>query len=245
MSGIGLGDLGILGKLAEALGIFDGGSPNTDWFANPDLYLKRILANAQQRAALLQFVDEALGGADNTTEQGVVWVPLVKVPDLPLTLAMTVDESRSDGLHVGVGLKVATGDPASVSTLSIPLFCARKDGATSTGALVLLGSARGRIKVGTQVTVSGPVVPGQARLGAIGLSLDLPTGPGADATFGFSLTGLQLPGATTPRDISVQAGSVDDLDDALLELVLALVKAQADAAGAPAAVVALGGLLGL
>ena len=119
MSGIGQGDLGILGKLAEALGIFNGGSPNTDWFANPDVYLKRILANAQQRAALLQFVDQALGGADNTTEQGVIWVPLVKVPDLPLTLAMTVDESRSDGLHVGVGLKVVTGDPVSVSTISV------------------------------------------------------------------------------------------------------------------------------
>ncbi len=245
MSGISQGDLGILGDLAEALGIFDGGSPNTDWFANPDVYLKRILANAQQRAALLNFVDEALGGADNTTEQGVIWVPLVKVPDLPLTLAMTIDESRSDGLYVGVGLKVVTDDPASVSTLSIPLFCARKDGASSTGALVLLGSARGRIKVGTQVTVSGPVQPGQARLGAIGLALELPTGPGADATFGFSLTGLQMPGATTPIDINVQATSVGELDDALLELVLSLVKAQADAPGAPAAITALGGLLGL
>jgi hypothetical protein len=245
MSGIGKGDLGVLGELAEALGIFVGGSPNTDWFANPDVYLRRVLANAQQRAALLNFVDEALGGADNTTEQGVIWVPLVKVPDLPLTLAMTVDESRNDGLYVGVGLKVVTGDPASVSTLSVPLFCARKDGASSTGALVLLGSARGRIKVGTQVTVSGPALPGQARLGAIGVTLELPTGPGADATFGFSLTGLQMPGAATPIDINVQATSVGELDDALLQLVLSLVKAQSDAPGAPAAIVALGGLLGL
>jgi len=31
MSGVSQGDLGILGKLAEALGIFAGGSPNADW----------------------------------------------------------------------------------------------------------------------------------------------------------------------------------------------------------------------
>ena len=245
MSGIGQADLGILGKLAEALGIFNGSSPNTDWFANPEVYLKRILANPQQRAALLQFVDEALGGADNTSEKGVIWVPLVKVLDLPLTLAMTVDESRSDGLYVGVGLKVITDDPVSVSTLSIPLFCARKDGATSNGALVLLGDARGRIKISTQVTVSGPPVPGQARLGAIGLALELPTGPGSEATFGFNLSGLQMPGAATPIDINVQANSFAKLDDALLDLVLSLIRAQADASGAPAAIVALGGLLGL
>ncbi len=239
-------DLGILGSLAEALGVFTGGNPNTDWFANPDTYLKRILANAQQRAALLAFVDEALGGADNTTEAGVIWVPLVKVPELPLTVAMTVDESRSDGLHIGIGLKVTTTAPvASSSSLSIPLFRAKKDGST-TGPLLLLGSSDGRIRVATQVTVSdGAAVPGQARLGAISLTMDLPTGPGADATFGLGLTGLQMPGASSPRDVFVDAASADELDDALLELVLSLVKAQADAAGAPAVIVAVGGLLGL
>lgn len=245
MSGISQGDLGILGNLAEALGLFEGGSPNADWFANPDAYLKRILSKPAQRTALLAFIDEALGGADNSTENGVIWVPLIKVPDLPLTLAMTVDERPSDGLYVGLGLKVATDDPVSVSTLSVPLFCAHREGAATQGALVLLGSSRGRIKVGTQVTVSGPAVPGQARLGAIGLSMELPTGPGAAATFGFSLTGLQMPGASTPRDVNLQAGSVDELDDVLLDLVLSLLKAQADAAGAPPVVVALGGLLGL
>ena len=52
-----------------------------------------MLSNAPQRAALIAFVDEALGGADRTTEPGVIWLPLVEVTDPPL-LAMTVDESR-------------------------------------------------------------------------------------------------------------------------------------------------------
>lgn len=244
--GLAKGDLGILGSLAEALGIFTGGSPNADWFAHPDTYMKGVLANPQQRAALLAFVDEALGGADNSIEDGVVWVPLVQVPDLPLTVAMTIDESRSDGLHVGIGIKVTTAAPvASSSSLSIPLFRAKKEGST-TGPLLLLGSAAGRIRIATQVTVSdGAAVPGQARLGAIGLTMDVPTGPGAAATFGLGLTGLQMPGASAPRDVFVDAGNADELDDALLDLVLSLVKAQADAAGAPAAIVAVGGLLGL
>ena len=243
---LGKGDLGVLGNLAEALGIFTGGSPNADWFAHPDTYMKGVLANPQQRAALLAFVDEALGGADNSTEAGVIWVPLVKVPDVPLTVAMTVDESRSDGLHIGVGLKVTTDAPvASSSSISIPLFRARKEGST-TGPLLLLGSAAGRIRIATQVTVSGgAAVPGQARLGAISLTMDLPTGAGVAATFGLGLTGMQMPGATSPRDVFVDAGSADELDDALLDLVLSLVKAQADAAGAPAAIIAVGGLLGL
>ena len=57
--------------------------------------------------------------------------------------------------------------------------------------------------------------------------------------------GLQLPGATAPRDIRVSADGADELDDALLDLVLSLVKAQADAAAANSLIAAVGGLLGL
>ncbi|MBL8301432.1 MAG: hypothetical protein JNM26_01530, partial [Ideonella sp.] len=250
MAGIGKDDLGILGDLAEALGIFRNGSPNEDWFPNPDVYLKDILADAGQRAALLRFVDAALGGADNNVEDGVTWVPLVKVPELPLTVAMTVDEGHADGLYIGVGLKVVTTAPVvSTSTLSIPLFCARADGKAPTGQLLLLGNARGRIRIGSQVDLPPPsaaqVAAGALRLGGIGLTMSLPTGPGAPATFGLVLSGLQMPGATTPRDIRVEASSVDALDDALLDLVLGLVKAQGDAAGAPAPIRAFAGMLGL
>src|SRR6476619_6397955 len=94
-------DLGILGDLAVALGIFTpSGSPDPDWFSDPAAALKEMLSNADQRHALIAFVDAALGGADRTTEGGVIWLPLVAVDDPPLVFALTIDAGRPDGLHV-------------------------------------------------------------------------------------------------------------------------------------------------
>ena len=128
---VGKSDLGILGDLAVALGIFTpGGSPDPDWFCDPAASLKTMLSNADQRRALIAFVDDALGGADRTTEGGVIWLPVVAVDDPPLVFALTIDEGRPDGLHVGLGVRVRTAAPAPVSntTLSIPLFRVKKDG---------------------------------------------------------------------------------------------------------------------
>ena len=58
-------------------------------------------------------------------------------------------------------------------------------------------------------------------------------------------SGLQLPGATSPRDLRVAADGLDELDDALLDFVLSLIKAQADAAAPGWPIAAIGGLLGL
>ncbi len=249
---LGTSDLGVLGKLAEALGIFQGGSPNADWFASPETYLGSMLEKTAQREALIAFVDEALGGADRNTQAGVTWLPVVSLDDPPLTVAVTVDDSASDGIHIGVGLKINTTSPASETTLAIPLFRAKKQGGPAVSQPLLLGSAGGRIRIGTLITVdASPPVPGQARLGGIGIDIDLPTAlPPASPdpkgpVFGLSLTGLQLPGATTPRDLRVAADGVDELDDALLDLVLSLVKAQADSAAAGTPIAAVGGLLGL
>ena len=246
-------DLGILGPLAAALGLFVDGSPNGDWFAKPQDYLKKILSSHDQRQALMEFIDDALGGEQRQTENGVIWLPLVTVP-LPdnfgtLALSMTVDEGQSDGLHIGVGLKFHSNNPGSDTTLAVPLFRAAKDTATGPlGPTVLLGSVGGRIRLGTHITIDASApVPGQARLGGIGLQVDVPT-HGSDPhgpVFGLSLSGLQLPGAATPRDIDVRADGLGMLDDALLDLVLSLVRAQADAALPTTPIGALGGLLGL
>lgn len=242
-------DLGVLGNLAKALGLFDAaGQPNQNWFAHPEDSLKNMLANEAQRAALIAFVDEALGGADRSSEAGVIWLPIVAIEDPPLAVAITVDEGRSDGLHIGLGLRVTTTDPASATTLAVPLFRAQKEGGPPVTQPLLLGSAGGRIRVATSITIdASPPVPGQPRLGGIGLEIDLPTSD-ADAqgpVFGLALTGLQLPGAATPRDMRVSANGAGELDDALLDLVMSLVKAQADAALADPALVAVAGLLGL
>ncbi len=245
----GAGDLGVLGNLAKALGIFQAdGSPNQGWFARPEDFLKSMLADPAQRNALIAFVDEAMGGADRSTEADVVWLPIVELDDPPMSVAVTVDESQADGLHIGLGLRFSTTNPASATTLAVPLFRAHKNGGPSVSQPLLLGSAGGRLRIGTSITVdASPAVPGQTRLGGIGIDVDLPTSP-SDAkgpVFGLALTGLQLPGAPSPRDVRVSADGADELDDALLDLVLSLVKAQADALTADPKLAALAGLLGL
>ena len=246
---VGKSDLGVLGDLAVALGIFTpGGSPNPDWFGHPEASLTSMLSNPAQRAALIAFVDRALGGADRTTEAGVTWLPLFDIEDPPLGIALTVDEAQPDGLHIGIGMRVRTTAPSSSTTLAVPLFRVGKDGGAAVTQPLLLGSVGGRIRIGTSITLdTSPVVPGAARLGGIGIDIDLPTAPSdpQQPLFGLSLTGLQLPGATTAKDLRVAADGAGALDDAVLELVLGLVKAQADAALANSPIAALGGLLGL
>ncbi len=242
-------DLGVLGNLAEALGIFVDGEPNADWFSKPDVYMRAALANPTQREALLAFVDEALGGADLTVIQGVTWLPIVSLHDIGLTVAVTVNPAPADGLHIGLGLKVATRAPAPVSatTLTIPLFRTRKQGGPPVSQPLLLGSDAGRIAVEVAITLdSGVPTPGQPRLGGISLTFDTPTSAGGPApAFGMALLGLQMPGAAAPRDVRINAQGANELDDALLDLLLTLLREQANAAAAPLAVRAFGGLLGL
>ena len=243
-------DLGVLGNLAVALGVFTPeGDPNPNWFGDPGASLATILANRQQRDALIAFVDEALGGADRTTDpRGVVWLPIVELDDPPLRIAITIDESPTEGIHLGLGLGVNTTSPTSETTVAIPLFRVwREDGPAVTNPL-LLGSQGGRIRLSTSITIdSSAPVPGQARLGSIGIDIDLPTAPGdpQPPVFGLVLGGFQLPGAPEPRDLRVAADGLDEIDDALLDLVLSLVKSQADQAGADPLLASIAGLLGL
>src|SRR5262249_8903079 len=157
-------------------------------------------------------------------------------------------DEQPDGIHIGVGLQVSTTSPTSLTSLGIPLFIAKKDGGPSVPSPFLLGTPKGRIHIATSITIdSSPPTPGTARLGAIGLDIDVPTAPGVPVppVFGLSLTGFQLPGAQSPRDIRVAADGLDELDDAVLDLVLSLVRSQADAAAATSPIGAIGGLLGL
>jgi hypothetical protein len=243
-------DLGVLGNLAVALGVFTPqGDPNPDWFGDPEASLKTMLADDSQRGALIAFVDEAMGGADRTTDpSGVVWLPIVSLDEPDLTVAVTVDDAPAEGIHIGLGISVRTSAPVSTTSLAVPLFRAQKEGGPAVTVPLLLGSPGGRVRIATTVTIdAAPPVPGEAHLGAIGLDVDVPTTPAdpQDPVFGLTLRGLQLPGATSPRDVRVAADGLDELDDALLDFVLSLIKAQADAAASGSAIAAIGGLLGL
>ena len=71
-------DLGDLTGLGTALGLFDsGGAPRNGWFADPARYLKTMLTDDEQRQALLDTVDELIGGSESTQDdQGRTWLPV-------------------------------------------------------------------------------------------------------------------------------------------------------------------------
>ena len=232
------GDLGVLESLGTAIGFLNSsGNPEPTWFGAPEDSLKTILSDDSQREALIAFVDEALGGADRTTEDGVVWLPVVTIEDPHIEVYVTVDERPSDHVAIGAGIAFTTTDPASRTTASIPLFrAARTD---NTDSVLLLGSIGGRLRLATSITIDEP------EIGSIGVEMDIPTHPDDDPpVFGLTITDLQLPGATEPRDVHVSAAGADELDDAVLDLVLSLIKAQA-AGAAGEAIAAIAGLLGL
>ncbi len=241
--------LGPLSDLARAIGLLKpDGQPDPDWLKDPASRLAGMLARDSQRAALLAFVDEALGGSARETDaRGVIWLPLVELPAPKLGLFITVDEQPADGIRLGLGLRVQTPAPVSQSQLEVPLLRAAREGGGAVSP-VWLGQPGARLRVSSQVTLDGSApLPGQPRIGSIGLEIDVPSAPGDPqaARFGLLLGGVQLPGAAAPRDIRVAADGVDALDDAALDLVMSLLRAQAEAPGAPAALTALAGLLGL
>jgi hypothetical protein len=241
-------DLGVLGDLAAALGLVnEGGSFNDAWLANPGTFLSKVLANEHQRESLVSFVDEVLGGSERTAgAEGTTWLPIVEHTSPSLTVYVVLDESPGDYVGVGIGVRVSTTNPGSHTTAHVPLFRAPKDTGNGVSSLFLLGSADAVITLATELTVDeAPPAPGAAHLRGVGLQLRLPTGNGGtDPAFALTLTGLQMPGASAPRDLTIDAANPGELDDAILELVLGIVQAQAEALPA-GELTALAGLIGL
>jgi len=242
-------DLGEAEPLVVALGLAtrddDGDlSFNGEWLSNPSDSLTTILTNGEQRKALEELVDLTLGSIEPelpATDGGTAtWLPLVDSDSL--TLAMVV-ETVSDGVvDVGLGVRAETRDPLEGNLdVHVPLF---RIGAAASERL-LLGGADGTIRISGGLTNdSGTPIPGEAFLGGIALSVTIPTDGTSDPTFGFTLRQLQLPGGDEAADYSLNADSADGLDDELLELVVALIEAQAEAVGG-AALTRLAALLGV
>jgi hypothetical protein len=235
-------DLGVLGSLATALGLLDeSGTPRDEWLTEPGTFLSGVLSDDGQRAALVEFVDTVLGGSQVQAEGDVSWLPIVEVPDPQLTVYAVLDE-RGDRVVIGVGVRLRTSDPVSQTTAHVPLFqVARGTGAVATP--IALGTPAGTLALSTEVTIDpDPPAPGAAALRAVRLRLAVPT-DGATPTIGITLAGLQLPGTTQPRDVTLDVADLDRLDDAVRDLLLGLLAQQAGAAGGAAE--ALAGMLGL
>ncbi|HEU0287724.1 MAG TPA: hypothetical protein VFR22_11830, partial [Nocardioidaceae bacterium] len=225
-------DLGAVSDLAEALGLVDsGGTFQDSWLSNPGDHLATVLSDDAQRGALLRFVDEALGGGEQRTDAaGLVWLPIVESRKPKLTLYAVIDQQPN---YVGIGVGatfISDSEPTASVAAHVPVFQADR-GTSSVTTPILLGQPGGRVSVTAEITVDPkPAVPGEAHLGSVSVGLTVPTAANdGPPQISIALRQLQLPGATAPSDLVLSLDSLDDLQDSAIELILGLVKAQADA----------------
>jgi hypothetical protein len=238
--------LGSFASLATAIGLMRDGSPQPSWFESPlgnrsdgsfVAGLTTMLADDTQRDALVDFVDEVLGPPDREQEGDDVWVPLFRESDPPITISAVLTE-RPGSVRVGIGAEyeAGTGTPRVTTKVHVPIFQFRR----RTGALeatgpdvpdwLLLGGPHGNVGISLDVVLDESLPPpGEAALGAITVDVSIPTSDTGSVSFAVGLQRLQLPGAPAPTDHSLDVDSIDDLGSDVLELILGLVRAQAEA----------------
>jgi hypothetical protein len=241
-------DLGDLANLATAIGLIDGdGNPVDSWFADPGRHLSRVLANPVQRTALVELVDELLGGSEAATDAaGVTWLPLVEVGGATFRLFVTLQEvGGGAAVRVGVGVRarVAADDLSAEIDAHVPLFLAA--GSAPVSDPLLLGKPGAPIEAALRLRLPPDSAPGRVALAAVELAARVPTTGGEEPTVRLALRGLRMPGAAAPRDLVVDAASAAELDDALLELIFGLVEALVDGLPAGSPLRGLAAMLGL
>ncbi|MBV1856283.1 DUF6603 domain-containing protein [Catellatospora tritici] len=240
---VGSDTLGSFGDLAKALGIVaPDGSANASWFGDPvggsgnEHGLRDLMADDDQRRALLGFVDEILGPPEKATRGGQTWVPLFAEADPHVTVFAVVEEFAGY-VVLGAGLEHDTsgGAPRVATRVHVPMFRFVRDGGTvvpddSLPGWLVLGRPGGRISVGVEAVFTEAAPPPRAAsLGGLSLTLGVPTATGDDLSVAVELRDLQLPGAGAPRTFTLDAHSLDELGSDVFELVVGLVRAQADA----------------
>jgi hypothetical protein len=234
-------DLGEIEGLGKAIGLLDGSNSfRSDWLTQPGHYLSSVMADDTQRNATIAFVDQILGsGPQETDPDGLVWMPIVSHDHPHVSVYVVVDPTPADYVGIGVGARLTTAPAASKTSVHVPIFRAAKAGKSVPNPILIGQSDAAVIRIETEITL-GTAPP----LRGLGLSVRIPTTAGPAPSFALTLKGLQLPGSSQSRDLSISAGSASELEKSALQLVLGLARAQADALGAgPLASVI--GLLGL
>ncbi|HJQ06714.1 MAG TPA: DUF6603 domain-containing protein, partial [Nocardioides sp.] len=257
--------LGSFGDLAVAIGLLTPtGDANGAWFSDPVTGgtsghgLKYLLADDDQRRALVHFVDQILGPPDAPVREGATWVPLFLNETPKITVYAVVSQVGNEA-RLGLGLDFTTpGDhpPTLTARFEVPLFRFARRNLTMQGGgpepqWLLLGREGGEITIGIDATLTDTTpTAGAASLGGASMSVTIPTVEHADLAFDLTLRDLQLPGAQHPETFALHAADAAHLGTSVLNLLAGLVRAQADAlgdglAGEFKAFADLAGLLGL
>src|SRR5215467_1767147 len=199
-------NLGEVQDLGKALGLLDGSDNfRSDWLSKPGHYLSSVLADETQRNALIQFVGDVLGGNPETDSDGRIWLPIVSNPAPYVTVFLVLDPTPPDYVGIGVAARLTTSSPESRTTVHVPIFRAAKPGHSVPDAILIGHSDTAVITLEADITLgSAPPLHG------IGLSIRIPTTAGPAPQFVLSLRGLQLPGASQPRDLNVSASNLGE-----------------------------------
>lgn len=259
-------DLASFAQLTRALGITTTSGPNSTWFQDPvggssqnPTGLKTILANDDQREALVGFVDEVLGPPDaDQRDETTTWLPLFRNADPELTI-YAVLAPVAGAVHLGVGLAHSTGDvsPHVTTRIHAPLFRVPRgtgalpnDSAASLPNWLLLGREAGRVVIEVDATFTDdPPTPGEGFLRGLRAGIEVPTDGVSDVGFTLTLRDLQIPGATAPSSPTLDLDSLDDLGEDVFTFAVGLLRSQLaalDTTDAGLRIAAgLSGLLGL
>jgi hypothetical protein len=233
-----IADLGLaLGLLTASDGAVE---LDSSWFEDPGARLAGTLGDEGRRGALVRFVDAVLAEGEHTEQDGVTYLHLFNLRELTqdsslpdLTVQATLDARPSAYVEVGLAVALGTTAPNTSTQLAIPLYRAAKPSQSVAQPFALL--AGGVVRVATELTLdSTPVAVDEFGLAGVEVSVEAALVGGPAPSFRLVLKGLHLPGAAAASDFAVGGPGVA-IEDALLSLVLGLVRQGADSLAGPAA----------
>jgi len=246
-----------IADLGLAIGLLTPGSGggvelDSGWFDAPGERLTGALASDNRRSALVRFVEAVLADGTHTEREGVVLLPLFNLRELAhdntlpdLTVQASLDSRPTDYVEVGLAVTFATENPTTHTDAVIPLYRAAKTGHSVAQPFALL--AGGKVQLATEITLNTtPPATNEFGLAGVAVAIETAVVGTPSPSFRLLLKGLHLPGAASSSDIQVGGPGVQ-IEDALLSLLLGLVRQGADAlSGAAAAEVGAAlNLLGL